>query len=70
MQEITKLKNKGLSQTEIRIAFDASRGFSNEEIADKLSRTEVEIKCIMRQVYHKLEIKGRAALIVMLYFSE
>ena len=58
------LTNKGLTGSQITIAYLASIGLSNAEIANQLFKSERSIKQYLSRIYIKLSVKSRAQLIV------
>jgi DNA-binding NarL/FixJ family response regulator len=59
-----RLKSFNLTAREIDTIELAIQGFSNEEIADRLSSTESEIKLSMSSIYSKLGVASRVQLYV------
>lgn len=58
------LKDNGLTDRECEVSYLVSQGGTNQEIADDLEVAEVTVKFHLQNIFKKLEIKNRAALIV------
>jgi DNA-binding NarL/FixJ family response regulator len=58
------LIKKGLSVRESEVAEEVSKGFTNQEIADRLHIAETTVKFHITSIFKKLNIKNRANLIL------
>ncbi len=68
MNSVTKqLVEKQLSRREIQVVDQVIKGVSNREVANALFVTEKTIKFHLTNIYKKLNIRNRNALIVLMY---
>ncbi|MBY0146232.1 response regulator transcription factor [Neobacillus niacini] len=59
IEEIGKKNNFGLTEREIEILGELSKGLTNREIARKLFLTEGTVKNYISNIYSKLDVTGR-----------
>lgn len=59
------LYDKGLSRREAEICELMTKGLINREIGDQLCITEKTVKYHLTNIYRKMEVKGRMALVVV-----
>jgi DNA-binding NarL/FixJ family response regulator len=59
LKETGKKKNFGLTEREIEILEELSKGLTNREIARKLYLTEGTVKNYISNIYSKLDVTGR-----------
>jgi DNA-binding NarL/FixJ family response regulator len=59
IEEIGKKNNFGLTEREIEILGELSKGLTNREIAQKLFLTEGTVKNYISNIYSKLDVTGR-----------
>ena len=62
-------KSATLTAREREIALLAASGFSNKAIASELNSSEGTVKVHMHNIFRKLSIKKRAALIIQFNFQ-
>jgi DNA-binding NarL/FixJ family response regulator len=59
------MESKGFNTEQIQIIELATKGLSNEEIANQLFKTERVIKTHLNKIYKQLQIKSRVDLILL-----